>query len=89
MIWLSRCISLVAQTFGNHFIIFPPQQRMLASHPTYSLLGFSAVLALIFTPQGPRNGRSIWNAPQNRMCVFGLRMQFLTKGIGRQTLLYS
>ena len=49
MIWLIFGKSVVAQTCGNHLIIFPPQQRMLASHPTYSLLGFSAALAPKFT----------------------------------------
>ena len=49
MIWLIFRKSVVAQTCGNHLIIFPPQQRMLASHPTYSLLGFSAALAPKFS----------------------------------------
>ena len=31
---------------------YPPLQRLLANHPTYSLLRFNAALALKFTPPG-------------------------------------
>ena len=64
--------------------IFPPLLRLQASHPTYFLLGFSAALAPKFTPRGPEAGTQ-FGLLLSISCRLGFRIQFLAKGIGRQT----
>ena len=53
-LWLIMVMAIVEkvwlhETRGHHHLIPHPTQRLLASHPTYSLLGFSAALAPKFT----------------------------------------
>ena len=66
MIWLIFCKSVVAQTCGNHLIIFPPQQRMLASHLGAAPLGSGC--EHVGSGSRGRAEHQVWQAADPRIC---------------------